>query len=124
MGPQLRALVERQLLKDLANYNVVDLNLKFDWSDSCIEGHDTSYLDGQLENFSGISVFDVANQLIANGWMEFVHEGDFFFLAYWEFVQVWQGDEKCFEKSEPGIPNHIWQVIPDEIKGLYKSERL
>jgi hypothetical protein len=44
MGINLRKLVESQLLQDLINYGIDKLDLKFDWSESCIEGHDTDYL--------------------------------------------------------------------------------
>jgi hypothetical protein len=115
MGPKLRTLVENDLINDLRHYGVTKLNLKFDWSESCIEGHNTTYLDGQLENYSGISVFDTDEKIIADGWMEFIHRGQFF-LAYWEFVTIWDKDKQVFEKKEPGIPEHILRKIPDEIK--------
>jgi hypothetical protein len=92
MGPELRSLVERHLVEDLKFYGI-DKELHFDWSDSCIEGHDTNYLDGSLENFSGIAVFDNHENLVADGWMEFIHEGDFF-LAYWNYVTTWESDKK------------------------------
>lgn len=122
MGPRLKTLVETQLLADLGNYIMTIDNLRFDWSDSCIEGHDTIYLDGQLENFSGIAVFNLDSQLIAEGWMDFVHEGNFF-LAYWDFVTIWQDNKKTFEKANSGIPDHIWQQIPDHIKWSYEKAR-
>ncbi|QMW02970.1 hypothetical protein [Spirosoma foliorum] len=123
MGTQLRLLVETQLLAELTNYGLETNNLKFDWSGSCIQGHDASYLDGQLENFSGIFLFDTNDQLIVDGWMEFIHEGNFF-LAYWEFIAVWEEQKKVFEKAKPGIPDHIWQQIPDDLKWNYEKERL
>lgn len=42
MGPKLRRLVETQLIDDLKNYGLNNPNLKFDWSESCVEGHDAS----------------------------------------------------------------------------------
>lgn len=122
MGPQLRALVEKQLLADLKVYSVDSGDLKFDWSDSCIEGHDTSFLDGQVENFSGIAIYE-SNQLIAEGWMDFVHEGPFF-LAYWDYVTIWKNGKKVFDKRKLGIPSHVWEQIPDDIKWNYEKERL
>jgi hypothetical protein len=115
MGPRLRALVETQLIKDLQHYGVENQSLKFDWSESCIEGHDTVYLDGSLENYSGISIFNHSDKLVADGWMEFIHRGQFF-LAYWEFITIWGNDKKVFEKKSPGMPEHILKQIPDEIK--------
>lgn len=123
MGPKLRALVEFQLVADLKHYGIRDGGLKFDWSDSCIEGHRTEHLDGSVENFSGITVYDLENMLIADGWMEFIHEGDFF-QAYWEFVRTWNGDQKLKEKKEVGIPAHIWKLIPGSARSNYKAERL
>lgn len=115
MGPQLRALVEQHLLTDLAAYVILNQKLKFDWSDSCIEGRDSTYLDGSLENYSGILLFDEQDDLVVDGWMEFIHEGDFF-LVYWDYVTVWQNGEEIFDKPKPGIPDHIWAQLPDYVK--------
>ena len=38
----------RDILTDLGVYNVDITNLKFDWSDSCIEGKCTDHLDGSI----------------------------------------------------------------------------
>lgn len=122
MGPQLRALVESQLLQDLGHYGLFNKDLKFDWSQSCIEGHDGSYLDGRLENFSGLMVFDGSGKLIVDGWMEFVHRGKFF-LAYWEFVSIWKDNIKVFEKSVPGLPKHVLDKIPTELMTESEKER-
>ena len=125
MGPKLRELVESQLSDDLKHYriNVNNINLKFDWSESCIEGHHLEFLDGSLENYSGVSVFDEQDNLIADGWMEFVNGGQYF-LAYWDFITTWNGDQKLAKKNEPGIPDHIWQQIPEELKSTWTKERV
>ena len=123
MGPQLRDIVERYLAEDLKFYGIDTAELQFDWSDSCIEGHDTNYLDGSLENFSGIAVFNNHENLVAEGWMEFIHKGDFFF-AYWEYVTTWDGDNKLGEKKDKGIPNHVWEQIPNDIKPSLESEKM
>jgi hypothetical protein len=115
MGPQLRQLVEKQLSNDLENYGIKNRELKFDWSDSCIEGHVTKYLNGSVENYSGICVFSSQNELLAEGWMEFIHQ-DNFFLAYWDLVTTWNADKKLSEKKDIGIPKHIWNLIPNNIK--------
>jgi hypothetical protein len=115
MGHRLRTLVENQLISDLQHYGVEKQNLKFDWSESCIEGHDSEYMDGTLENYSGISIFNNHDELIADGWMEFIHRGQFF-LAYWEFITIWDKDKKVFEKKTPGMPAHVLKQIPDELK--------
>ena len=122
MGPQLRSLVEMQLLADLKVYGVPPDNLKFDWSNSCIEGHDSSFLDGELENFSGISIFN-NNQLIAEGWMDFVHEGTFF-LAFWDYLTVWENDAIVLDKNKAGIPDHVWERIPKDVRLNYQDRRM
>lgn len=106
MGPELRSLVERHLVEDLKFYGI-DKELHFDWSDSCIEGHDTNYLDGSLENFSGIAVFDNHENSVADGWMEFIHEGDFF-LAYWNYVTTWESDKKLSGITNRRMTNANW----------------
>ena len=122
MGKNLRNLVEKQLAADLAFYEVEQTDLRFDWSESCIEGHDTNYLDGSLENFSGIAVFDSRGKMVAHGRMDFIHEGDFF-ITYWQFVTVWNKKEKVEKKIEVGIPDHVWTKIPDDIKPTYEKNR-
>ncbi|RKD86395.1 hypothetical protein [Mangrovibacterium diazotrophicum] len=121
MGPKLKNEVEKQLLNDLKFYGVDKPDLKFDWSESCIEGHDTNVLDGKVENFSGISVFDNMENLVAEGWMEFIHNENLF-LVYWEFVTTWSGDKKLNEKKEIGLPNHIWVKLPNDLKIKYKTK--
>lgn len=108
MGPKLRALVEKQLLEDLKYYDVTDSNLKFDWSNSCIEGSYTEYLDGSLENYSGISLYDKNDELVAEGWMEFIHSEPHF-IVYWDHLIFRNHHPK--EKTEFGIPKHIQEFI-------------
>jgi hypothetical protein len=123
MGPKLRQLVEEQLTQDLKHYKVDQDQVKFDWSESCIEGHVTDFLDGSVENFSGISVFDNSDNLVADGWMEFIHENDLF-IVYWEFVTIWDGNKKLKEKKVVGLPNHIWKKLPNMIKTKYRKLRM
>lgn len=122
MGPKLKQVVEEQLLSDLRNYYVDISGIKFDWSESCIEGKDTNYLDGSLENFSGITLFDTSDNLIAEGWMEFIHEGDFF-MVYWNYLTIIQGGKIIFDKKR-GIPNHVWEKIPANIRHTYINDKL
>lgn len=117
MGPKLRQLVEKQLLADLR----VAFDLRFDWSESCIEGNDTEYLDGSLENYSGIAVFDSKENLVAEGWMQFIHAGKFF-LVYWDYLTIMQSDKRVFDKKA-GIPNHVWEQIPVDIRPSYTKYR-
>lgn len=123
MGPKLKSEVEYQLLNDLKFYQINEDDLKFDWSESCIEGHNPNILDGTVENFSGISVFDCSDSLIAEGWMEFIHESDLF-IVYWEFVTTWDGNKKLKEKKAVGLPNHIWKKLPDKTKSKYRELRM
>lgn len=123
MSIDLRKIVESQLLQDLKNYGIDKLDLKFDWSKSCIEGHDTDYLESSLENYSGITIFDKDDILVADGWMGFIHEGDFF-ITYWEFVQTFDKDKVIGQKNKPGIPKHIWNKLPDDIKPNYLLDRI
>ena len=123
MGAQLREIVEIQLTVDLKNYGVEKSNVKFDWSNSCIEGHRTDYLAGSLENFSGIAVFDEHDNLIGDGWIEFIHEGDFF-SVYWDCITTRDEDRNIGKKEQFGIPNHVWQQIPDNIRPRYLSKKL
>jgi len=108
MGPKLRNLVENQLIEDLKYYNYNDTDLYFDWSKSCIEGRTTTYLDGSVENFSGISLYNNADELIAEGWMEFIHNENHF-KAYWDLLLF--KNHHMIEKAEFGIPNHIKDFI-------------
>jgi hypothetical protein len=78
MGPQLRAHVERQLLDDLTHYGISRSDLVIDWTQTCGEGHCTSHLDGNLEELSRVRVFAPGEELVAEGWMDFVHGGDHF----------------------------------------------
>lgn len=118
LGKELRGVVEKHLMEDLKYYGVQNKSIKFDWSESCIEGHCTEYLDGSVENFSGITVYDLEDNVIADGWMEFIHEPNFF-LAYWDFITIWQEDKKIIEKDF-GLPMHVWIQIPELIRSNYK----
>lgn len=122
MGPKLRKVVEDQLVIDLRNYGVDNPELRFDWSESCIEGKCTDYLDGSIDRFSGISIFDSHDNIVAEGWMEFIQEGDLF-LVYWDTLSTFQVNKRIGGKQRPGIPDHIWAKIPDDIKPTYFTER-
>jgi len=108
MGPELRNLVERQLIEDLKYYNYNDTDLYFDWSQSCPEGRTAKYLGGSIENFSGISLINSANKLIAEGWMEFIHDENHF-KVYWDLLIF--KNHHMIEKTEFGIPEHIKDFI-------------
>ncbi|MEK3905286.1 hypothetical protein [Paenibacillus sp. FSL R7-0179] len=121
MGIQLKAEVERQLIEDLKWYGHIQDKYRFDWSDCCIEGHRTKYLDGAVENFSNIMVFDANDELVADGWMEFIHE-DVLFIAYWEFLSEYLAGKEKVLKKDSGLPMHIYNQLPDPIKLKYNNE--
>ena len=124
MGAELRKVVEHQLIEDLTFYGIEEKTLRFDWSESCIEGHQTFYLDGSVENFSGIGVFDDKNNVVADGWMEFIHdEKTNFFLTYWEFVRTYDKGRKVMEKSIVGIPDHIWKRLSKDLQSIWQKLR-
>lgn len=121
MGEKLRKEVETQLINDLKTYGIYSENLKFDWSDSCIEGHAAKYLDGKVENFSGIMVFNELDELIVDGWMEFIYEKDRnLFIAFWEFLDIFIDGQEVSKKNKSGIPEHIIDLLPFDLKEKYK----
>jgi hypothetical protein len=125
MGPELRKEVERQLLIDLSKYNVLNTNIKFDWSDSCIEGHSATYLDGSLQNYSGIQVYDENGDYIGDGWMEFILEKvEDLFIVYWEFLDIIDNGKEIGLKETPGIPDHIYELLPQKFRSKYANERV
>lgn len=125
MGNELRKEVERQLLVDLMQYNVAIDGLKFDWSDSCIEGKRATYLDGSVENFSGIQLFNHNDEFVAEGWMEFIYEkSDDLFVVYWDFLDIMQKGKVISVKEKSGIPDHIFNRLPKLLKQKYAHERV
>lgn len=118
-------LVEQQLCNDLRVYGIMENKFKFDWSESCIEGHDTVYLDGEVENFSGINIFNEKDEHIADGWMEFIYEPTYeFFIAYWEFLRFFDLGKEINIKDKVGIPHHIFNEIPENVRFRYKAKIL
>ena len=123
MGPQLRKLVEQQLLEDLLHYRIVDEALKFNWSSSCIEGHSANHLDGSLENFSSIALYNERSFIVVEGWMEFILASEFF-LVYWDDLTTWNNSEQVANKKHFGIPPHIWEKIPTSIRASHKKYKM
>ena len=117
MGPKLRAEVERQLLKDLQIYRPDLEDVIFDWSETCQEGHVTNYLDGSLENWSGVAVKDANGNLIAYGWIDFIDGGvKEPLLVFWDLLTIRFNNKNIDVKKEFGIPKHIWNKISAESK--------
>jgi hypothetical protein len=119
MGPQLRSYVEAELLTDLRHYGIDSKDVSFDWSDACQEGHVTEYLDGVLENWSGIVVNGPDGEPVAEGWLEFIHGGpDYPLFVFWEFLHVRVSGQWQPVEDKPGIPLHVWNRLPDRSKEL------
>ena len=123
MGPHLKAEVERQLIEDIMHYGILDTRLRIDWSGACPEGHRTSYLDGDLEAVSNVSVLNGNNEIVAEGWLDFVHGGgDNQLFVFWLFLDIRRGGKWEEVKSEPVIPQHIWERLSDNTKDACMSE--
>lgn len=123
MGPLLLAEVERQLLADLALYGVSQPDLKIDWSDACGEGHCTRHLDGNLEELSGLEVVAPSGEIVAEGWLDFVHGGDGLPLfVFWLFLSIRVHGAWKNVKAEPVIPEHVWDGLPDQSKEACSKE--
>ena len=112
MGPLLRREVEIQLLNDL-NYYIEDTSdLKFDWSESCVEGTRINYLDGDVEDFSGIKIFNMKDQLVAEGWMNFYFdEPQNLLLVYWDILELIDEFGHKVQKKNFGVPFHVNEKI-------------
>jgi len=111
MGPKLRAEVERQLLLDLKHYITTEKELFFDWSESCIEGKRIKYLDGEVENFSGISLYDSEDEPILEGWMNFYFKEETnTFIVYWDCLDDLRSGIEI-ELKDFGIPEHVKKQI-------------
>src|ERR1022692_1822199 len=114
MGPILLAEVERQLIADLANHGLSQADLRIDWTDALGEGHCTRHLDGNLEELSGLAVIAPNGEIVAEGWMDFVHGGDDFPLfVFWLFLDIKVNGDWQAVKKIPEIPKHVWDRLPD-----------
>lgn len=121
MGTELRAEITRQLLCDLSHYGITEPDLSLDWSEACIEGDSSGYLDGVIQNYSGVGILDKHNHVIGEGWIEFVHEGGSASLfVYWHYLTL--GDEEL--KTKPGIPLHVWEKLPQSARKLFAKYQM
>lgn len=124
MGPRLRQFVEEQLLSDLNRYLRSGLRLspedvRFDWSDSCVEGHRTDWMDGEIENFSSVAVVDHADRFIAVGWMEFIETEDDL-KVFWWFLEG-RGTYDMESKTSNQVPRHIWDDLSEEVRLAWRD---
>lgn len=124
MGPELRKFVEHQLLLDLNRYappasKIHQDDVRFDWSGSCIEGHRTRWLDGEIENFSGIAVVDLSQNLVVEGWMEFI-ETETGLEVFWWFLGT--GDNYNLQsKRSNEVPQHVWVKLSDNVRSTWAA---
>ncbi|MBU3196716.1 hypothetical protein KPL26_08510 [Clostridium algidicarnis] len=122
MGQRLRKEVERQLSDDIRHYGINNKILKYDWSESVIEGRRSKVFDSQINNFSDIKVFDSTDEIIAEGWIDFIHEEQYdLFIVYWDQLDLYEnGRQKEVKKF--GIPDYIYEKLPNGLKIKYKNE--
>lgn len=124
MGPKLRAFVEEQLVNDLNWYlprqrTYQRADVYFDWSESCVEGHRTRWLDGEIENFSGIAVLSKDRRLIAEGWMEFIKTETGLEVFWWFLTSA---DQHGFQgKDINTVPSHVWNRLSAEVRSLWRD---
>lgn len=113
MSPQLRVEVEKQLIKDLENYDISLEECRFDWSGSVIEGFEVEFMDGRLDNFSGIIIRDDKKNVLVEGWMDFIFsEDEKILIVYWDNL-VYMGKEL---KKNFGIPEYVWEKLSENLK--------
>ena len=116
LGPELQAWVEQQLLQDLSHYGIHQSELSFDWSRVIQEGHWTEFQGKMLESLSDIDVHDADGNLVANGWMDFVHKSDDKGAEpalFWLFLSVASGSGLRKMKEDAFLPAHLWETMTD-----------
>lgn len=120
-GWNLQEEIEEKLIQDLNNYRTDRDKLHFDWSDTCIEGHSASVKGGLIDNLSSIALIDYSGEVLYEGWLDFIFEekSNYFFEVYWDFLS--NGDIKI---KDFGIPAHIMEKIPDDLKEEYKDKMI
>ncbi|MDQ8739404.1 hypothetical protein [Paenibacillus sp. LHD-38] len=117
MGPKLRQEVETQLLRDLLYYRSDINNLSFDWSDSVMEGHCLNFMDGLIQNFSGVSLYDDNQLLVADGWMDFItDEQKEILFVFWDQLELYVDGVIKTVRGFEGIPEHITQKLNDSLR--------
>ena len=125
MGDTLRKEVERQLLVDLGHYRgLASDGLSIDWSNPCQEGHCTEALGGMLEEMSDIAVRDRNGDIVAEGWLDFVHGGgDLPLHVFWLFLDLVDNGVTKPVKKDLTIPLHVWNSLSDASKYALTVER-
>jgi hypothetical protein len=119
MGNQLRIFIEEQLINDLNFYHKFIGELRFDWSESCVEGEDLKYLDGSLDRYSGIMIFNSNDELIADGWMDFVFLCDRNqLIVYWIYLTLYVNGNEINAINSQELENHVQELINQCIEEL------
>lgn len=62
-----------------------------------------NYLDGSLDRFSEISIYDDKNEIVADGWMDFeFNEVTNRLIVYWRFIDIYlsQNNIRTIENDE------------------------
>lgn len=123
MGPELRSFVEKQLLIDLNQYVPLAIrfsleDIHFDWSDICVEGRRMRWLDGEIENFSGITIFDGFQDFLAEGWMEFIETEDKLEVFWWflDFSET----HGFHDKTSNRVPKHVWERLSPKVRADWR----
>lgn len=118
---KLRKEVERQLTQDIRYYGINNDILKYDWSESIIEGRCSKVFDSYISNFSDIRVFNYMDEIIAEGWIDFIHEAKYdLFIVYWDQLDLYDnGVPKEVKKF--GMPDYIFNKLSDDLKIKYKK---
>ncbi|MBE7463590.1 MAG: hypothetical protein HS116_08810 [Planctomycetes bacterium] len=118
----LRAYVEAELIVESNKLGVSMIGWRFDWSDTCPEGHPFQYLDGLLENLGNVSIFGLSPDERANGsidWVLDAQEGRP--RIYWEDLYVYQNGVWIQIAKFKSIPDHIWNTLSEESKQIAKK---
>lgn len=125
MGDRLQAEVERQLIADLKHYypDLPSDDVAVDWSGSCQEGHVTRVLDGVLEEMSDVVARDGTGNVVASGWLDFVHGAEDLPLhVFWLFLDLHDGETIRRVKDDAAIPDHVWLRLSVESRNACLGE--
>lgn len=75
-----------------------------------------------MGNYSDIKLFGENYELIVDGWLEYIYEKDQnIFLVYWDFLDVYYNGKAIVKKGKVGIPNHLLNLLIDNLKDKYKE---
>lgn len=119
---KLRREVERQLSEDIRFYSVVNEILKFEWSESCFEGKSAYVLGSFIDRYSGVKVFNLNDEIIAEGWIDYIYEPDYnVFIVYWDELEAYD-EGGLHEIKGFGLPEHVYKKLPNELKNKYNNK--